>query len=87
MVNKKAAILTSEESEGEESSIVEMQATMDDLRCQNQASEDNVLHIKQRQQKVEPTNYEEMLDLQPLSYEIWKVPVLENFKSPSLAKF
>lgn len=45
MVKKKVTTPTNNESDVKENAMVEMLASMDDLRCQNQILEDNVLHI------------------------------------------
>lgn len=52
MVNKKITTLAREYYESEESAITYIRADMDDLRCQNQAFEDNVLCILHRQLEV-----------------------------------
>lgn len=62
MMNKKTTTINNEDYEGEKSVIGDMCFDMDDLYHYNQALEDNVLHIQQRQQKVDPTDEVEMLD-------------------------
>lgn len=62
MMNKKTTTLNNEDYKGEKSVIGDMCFDMDDLYHYNQALEDNVLHIQQRQQKVDPTDEVEMLD-------------------------
>lgn len=56
-----------------------------DLHCQTQTLEDNLLHIQQRQQETNMVDELEVLDPQSLSDEIWQTPILENFNPPSLA--
>lgn len=49
MVNKKVAISTNNESDGDEDAIIEMCVVMDDLRHHNENLKDNELHIQQHQ--------------------------------------
>lgn len=86
MVNKKKSTPTSKESDDEESGIAEMCAAMDNLCCQNQTLEENVIRIQQCQQETDLVVELEILDPQPLSDEMYEAPIHENFKPPSLAK-
>lgn len=49
----------------------EMCVAMDDLCRQNQALEDDVFHIKQHQQGIDPADEVKMLYPQPLSNKIY----------------
>lgn len=48
---------------------------MDDLHIHNQTLEDNILHIQHRQHDTNMMGELEVLDPQPLLYEIWEVLV------------
>lgn len=67
--------------------IAEMHFAMEELHCQNQNLENNVLNIQQCQQETTPTKEMKLQDLQPLSDKIWEAPVHEGFKPLPLAKF
>lgn len=60
---------------------------MDELQCHNRTLEDNVHNIRQCQQKVNPPEEVELLDLYPLSKQIRGANVSEGFKLPSLSMF
>lgn len=60
MMNKNKTTPVNKESEGEESTIAEIHAAMDDLCHQNQTLKDDIPHIQQRRQGINPNDEEDM---------------------------
>lgn len=52
-----------------------MRTAMDDLCIHNQTLENKILHIHHRQHDINMVRELEVLDPQPLLYEIWEVLV------------